>query len=178
MEWINTILLLVLIVFFLYEKKRLKTLEEDLAFQNNRLGAQADILASHRDILSSHKHLLDSVKAYLDVPIPERLRGAVKITEGGIELKQQKKIAEEKFRFEREVQERTKTIDWYEKEFSVGLDALLQLLLYVPRTVQESIIGKMPNSVMKKGFKRLSEKMLEHERASLGDESPPKPPES
>jgi len=178
MEWINTILLIVLVVFSLYEKRRLKALEKDVVLQENRLGSQADILASHRDILTSHKHVLDSVKVYLDVPIPERLRGAVKITEGGIELKQQKKIAEEKSRFEKEVRERTKTIDWYEKEFSIGLDALLELLLYVPLTVQESIISKMPNSVMKKGFKKLSEKMLEYERASLGDESPPKPPET
>ena len=40
MEWVNTILLVVLVVFSVYEKRRLKTLEEDLALQKNKLGSQ------------------------------------------------------------------------------------------------------------------------------------------
>jgi hypothetical protein len=55
------------------------------------------------------------------------------------------------------VYQKNKTIDWYEKEFSIGLDALLELFLHLPHRIQQRIIAKMPQSVIKKGFKRLSD---------------------
>ena len=183
MEWVNTVLLVVLVVFALYEKGRVKALEKALAFQRNKLCSQADILASQRDvmalqkdILASHQHALDTVLAKLDIPIPERTGGEAKIKKEAIELKRRKAMAEEKSKFEREVEGRTKTLDWYEKEFSVGLDALLELLLNVPLGTQESIISKMPNSVIRKGFKRLSDKMLEYEMTDSRDALPSEPP--
>ncbi len=69
-------------------------------------------------------------------------------------------MAEEKARFEKEVKVKTKSIEWYEKEFSIGLDALLELFFHIPLGVRESIISEMPNSVIKKGFKRLSDKRI------------------
>ena len=174
MEWVNAVVIIGLLVFALQQRKRLKGLEENLPLRKGKLVSQADMLALHKDLLSSYrevlatekdilaslKEMLDSVKAYRDVATPREPRGEDSATEGAVELKQRKERAEEKSRFEKEVQERVKTIDWYEKEFSVGLDALLELFLHVPLGVRESIISKMPHSVIKKGFQRLSDKDL------------------
>ena len=172
MEWVNAVVLIGLLVFALQQKKRLKRLEEDLPLRKGKLASQGDmmtlhkdilasyreVLASEKEILASHKEILGSVKAYGAIPTPGESIGGPRVTDEVVHLRQRKEMAEEKSKFEKQVQERTKTIDWYEKEFSVALDALLELFLYVPLGVRESIIGKMPNSVIKKGFQRLSEK--------------------
>ena len=179
MEWVNAVVLIGLLVFALQQRKRLKRLEEDLPLRKGKLPSQGDmmpshkeilasyreILASHREILASekeilasHKEILGSIKAYGGISTPGESIGGPGVTDETLHLKQRKEMAEEKSKFEKQVQERTKTIDWYEKEFSVALDALLELFLYVPLDVRESIISKMPNSVIKKGFQRLSEK--------------------
>ncbi|MGD8513445.1 MAG: hypothetical protein PVG85_05805 [Deltaproteobacteria bacterium] len=174
MEWVNAVVLIGLLVFTLQQKRRLKGLEENLPLRKSKPGSQADMLALHKDILASYrevlaaekdilaslKEMVDNVKAYRDGPTPRERKGEDSVTEGAVEQKQRKERAEEKSRFEKEVQERAKTIDWYEKEFSVGLDALLELFLHVPLGVRESIISRMPNSVIKKGFQRLSDKGL------------------
>jgi hypothetical protein len=176
MEWVKALVLIGLLVFVLQQKKRLKRLEENLPLRKGKLSSQVDmsplhkdmlasyktLLASEKEILASHKKILDSVKAYRDIPMPRASMGEDSVPDETIQLKQRKDMAEEKSRFEKEVQEKTKTIDWYEKEFSVALDALLELFLHVPLGVQESIINKMPNSVIKKGFQRLSEKKPDH----------------
>jgi hypothetical protein len=163
MEWINAAVLIVVIVFALHHKKKIKALEDDvalhkekLALQANMLALQKDTLASQKDLLTSYKDALDSLKAKL--PVGERSQPEVeaKTEEDDIELIQRDDMAEEKARFEKEVQERTKTMEWYEKEFSIGLHAILELFLHVPLRIQKSIIAKMPDSVIKKGFKRLS----------------------
>jgi hypothetical protein len=172
MEWVNAVVLIGLLVFALQQKKRLKRLEEDLPLRKGKLASQGDMMALHKDILASyrgvlasekeilasHKEILGSVKAYGGIPTPGESIGGPRVTDETVHLKQREEMAEEKSKFEKQVQERTKTIDWYEKEFSVALDTLLELFLYVPLGVRESIISKMPNSVIKKGFQRLSEK--------------------
>jgi len=158
MEWVNAVILIGLLVFALQQNKRLKRLEEDLPLRKGKLASQGDMMALHKDILASYKEILGSIKAYGGIAAPGESIGEPRVTDETAHLKQRKEMAEEKSRFEKQVQERTKTIDWYEKEFSVALDALLELFLYVPLGVRESIISKMPNSVIKKGFQRLSEK--------------------
>ena len=172
MEWVNAVVLIGLLVFALQQKKRLKRLEGDLPLRKGKLASQGDMMALHKDILASyrevlasekeilasHKEILGSIKAYGGISTPGESIGVPRVTDETVHIKQRKEMAEEKSKFEKQVQERTKTIDWYEKEFSVALDALLELFLYVPLGVRESIISKMPNSVIKKGFQRLSEK--------------------
>ena len=172
MEWVNAVVLIGLLVFALQQRKRLKRLEEDLPLRKGKLASQGDMMALHKDILASyrevlasekeilasHKEILGSIKAYGGISTPGESIGVPRVTDETVHIKQRKEMAEEKSKFEKQVQERTKTIDWYEKEFSVALDALLELFLYVPLDVRESIISKMPNSVIKKGFQRLSEK--------------------
>jgi hypothetical protein len=176
MEWVNAVVLIGLLVFALQQKKRLKRLEGDLPLRKGKLASQGDMMALHKDILASyrevlasekeilasHKEILGSIKAYGGIPTPGESIGGPGVTDETVHLRQRKEMAEEKSKFEKQVQERTKTIDWYEKEFSVALDALLELFLYVPLGVRESIISKMPNSVIKKGFQRLSEKESSH----------------
>ncbi len=172
MQWVNALVLIGLLVFVWQQKKRLKRLEENLPLRKGKLPSQVDIsplhkdmlasyralLASEKEILASHKKILDSLMAYRDIPTPRESTGEEMVADGTVQLKQRKDMAEEKFRFEKEVQEKTKTVDWYEKEFSIALDALLELFLHVAPGVREAIIGKMPSSVIKKGFQRLSEK--------------------
>jgi hypothetical protein len=120
-----------------------------MALHKDILASYREVLASEKEILASHKEILGRVKAYGSISTPGESIGEPRVTDETVRLKQRKEMAEEKSRFEKQVQERTKTIDWYEKEFSVAL---------VPLGVRESIISKMPNSVIKKGFQRLSEK--------------------
>ncbi len=163
MEWINAAVLIVVIVFTLHHKKKIKALGDDVALQKEKLASQAnmlasqkDTLASQKDLLTSYKDALDSLKASPAVGEPAQPGVEAKSKEDDIELRQRDNMAEEKARFEKDVQERTKTMEWYEKEFSIGLHAILELFLHVPIGTQRSIIAKMPDSVIKKGFKRLS----------------------
>ena len=174
MEWVNAVVLIGLLVFALQQKKRLKGLEENLPLRKSKPESQTDMWALHKDILASYKEVLASEKDILaslkemvahvtpegEGATPSEPKGEDKVTAGAVEQKQRKERAEEKSRFEKEVQERVKTIEWYEKEFAVGLDALLELFLHVPLGDRESIISKMPHSVIKKGFQRLSDKGL------------------
>ena len=166
MEWFNTTILIALVVYVLYQRKEITALTKDLIAQKERLTSQDNILASGkdmlmsgRDILASQKEVLDSLKEYIELHIPKHPWGGDKVVEEGVQLRQQREIAEETSRFEKEVRTKTKTLEWYEKEFSVGLNAMFQLLQFVPLGMREKIIGKMPNSVIKKGVKRLSDKM-------------------
>ena len=132
--------------------------KEILASYREILASHREILASEKEILDSHKAMLESVKSYGGIPTPAESAGGPGVGHEGVHLRKRQEMAEEKSRFEKEVQERTKTMEWYDKEFSVALDALLELFLYVPPHARDSIISKMPNSVIKKGFQRLSEK--------------------
>jgi uncharacterized coiled-coil protein SlyX len=165
MEWVNAVLVIAVLLIALYQRKRVKALEENLALQKDQLASQANVLASHKDILASqreilasYRDLLSGAKPHLDPGAQEEPGKVATPAEGDVLLRKRQEMTEEKSRFEKEVQERTKTMEWYDKEFSIGLDALLELFLHVPLRVRESIIGKMPPSVMKKGFKRLSDR--------------------
>jgi len=164
MEWVNAVVVIAVLLMALHQKKRVKALEKTLALQKEQLASQANVLAAHKDmlasqreVLASYRDLVDDTKPPIDREIQEEPTEGAKTTEEEIRFRKRQEMAEEKSKFEREVQERTKTMEWYEKEFSVGLDALLELFLHVPLRVRESIIRKMPNSVLKKGFKRLSD---------------------
>lgn len=170
MEWINAAVLVGLVVFAVYQRNKIGALEKTLVSQKEKLNAHESMLASHKDmlfsqkeILSSQKDLLTSYKGSLD-DVKSNLSGhapsqpvvEIAAQDDEVECKHRKDMAEEKAKFEKEVQEKNKTMDWYEKEFSIGLDALLELFLHVPRRTRQAIIAKMPPSVIKKGFKRLS----------------------
>jgi len=164
MEWVNAVVIIAVLVMALHQRKRVKALEKTLAVQKEQLATQANMLTAHKDMLASQKEVLASYRdlvyetkppVYRDTP-EEPAEGA-KTTQEEIRFRKRQEMAEEKSKFEREVQERTKTMEWYEKEFAIGLDVLLELFLHVPLRVREAIIGKMPNSVIKKGFKRLSD---------------------
>lgn len=170
MEWINAAVLVGLVVFAVYQKNRIRALEKTLASQKEKLEVQESMLASHKDmlfsqkeilssqkdLLTSYKDALDDVKAGLAVDTTAQPKIEITAKDDGVAFKNREDMAEEKAKFEKEVQEKKKSMDWYEKEFAVGLDALLELFLYVPPRIQQAIIAKMPNSVIKKGFKRLS----------------------
>jgi len=173
MEWINAAVLVGLIVSAVYQKNKIRTLEKTLSSQQEKLDVQKSMLASHKDmlltqkeilssqkdLLTSYKDALNDVKAGLAVDPPLQTRIEVTTANDGIAFKNREDMAEEKVRFEKEVQEKKKSMDWYEKEFSIGLDALLELFVHVPHRIQQTIIAKMPNSVIKKGFKRLSDRI-------------------
>ncbi|MDY6953036.1 MAG: hypothetical protein SWE60_16125 [Thermodesulfobacteriota bacterium] len=164
MEWINAVVIIAVLLMALHQKKRVKALEKTLAVQKEQLASQANMMAAHKDMLASQKEALATYRDLLDNTTPpmagdvhEEPRERGKTTEEESLYRKRQEMTEEKSRFEREVRERTKTMEWFEKEFSIGLDALLELFLHVPLRVRESIIRKMPNSVIKKGFKRLSD---------------------
>lgn len=166
MEWINAIVLMGLVVFVVYQKNQIRKLQKDLTSQKNALAAHKDmlssqkaILISQKDLLASHKDTLDEVKANLSAGASVASDVEVPTKREDLEVQQRNDMAEEKAKFEKEVQERRKTMDWYEKEFSIALDALLELFLHVPHRIQQAIIATMPNSIIKKGFKRLSKKL-------------------
>lgn len=160
MEWVNAVVLIGLVFFVVIQNRHVRTLEKDLALQKEKLTLQDGMLATHRDILASQKGVPASAMVYPDIPAPKQPTDETKVTDKAIEKKQREDMAEEKARFEKEVKVKTKSIEWYEKEFSIGLDALLELFFHIPLGVRESIISKMPNSVIKKGFKRLSDKRI------------------
>ncbi|MDY6836803.1 MAG: hypothetical protein SWH78_02410 [Thermodesulfobacteriota bacterium] len=164
MEWVNAVVIIAVLLMALHQKKRVAALEKTLAVQKEQLASQATMMAAHKDMLASQKEalatyrdLMHDTRPPIDRDIQEAPADGPRTTGEETRIRKRQEMAEEKSKFEREVQERTKTMDWYEKEFSVGLAALLELLLHVPIAVRESIIGKMPNSVIKKGFKRLSD---------------------
>ncbi|MBW2109054.1 MAG: hypothetical protein JRI36_10375 [Deltaproteobacteria bacterium] len=174
MTWLTAIVLIGLACFTAYLRYRVDKLQEALLAQEKQLATQqatlashTGMLASHKDILDAHKDLLASYKDTLnglkaEISVwpapPEAAESLTNEDDASVSVTvQRSKMAEEKARFEREVQEKNKNMDWYEKEFSIALDALLELFLHVPRPVREAIISAMPNSVIKKGFKRLSD---------------------
>jgi hypothetical protein len=170
MAWINAVALIGLIVFAVYQKNKIRTLEKTLSAQQEKLDIQESRLASHKDmllsqkeifssqnaLLTSYKETLDNVKNSLGTTPSLKPTVEVPAADDGIAPNNREGMQEEKARFEKEVQEKKKSIDWYEKEFSIGLDTLLELFLYVPRGIQQKIIADMPDSIIKKGFKRLS----------------------
>jgi hypothetical protein len=159
MEWIIFAALFIVLLFFAFhQRKELKALEEDLAAQRDRLATQANKLASQDSMLTSHQEALDNIRYYLDPDTREIPGSGTDTSEEMIFLRKRQEMDEEKRHFQEEVRKKAKTLEWYEKEFSIGLDALLELFLHIPLTVRESIIAKMPDSIVKKGFKRLSEK--------------------
>jgi uncharacterized coiled-coil protein SlyX len=167
MEWVNAVVVIAVLLMALHQKKRIKALEKTLAVQKEQLAAQAETLAAHKEILASQKAVLASYRELAGgtkPPVSFDVEGEevqeVKTSED-VRLRMRQEMAEEKSRFEKEVQEKKKTMDWYEKEFAIGLDTVLELYLHLPFRVRESIIGKMPNSVIKKGFKRLSKARYE-----------------
>jgi len=164
MEWVNAVVVIAVLLMALHQKKRVKAMEKTLAVQKEQLASQANMLAVHKDMLASQREVLASYRDLVvdteppvDRDIPEEPTGGAKTTDEEVRFRKRQEMAEEKSKFEREVQERTKTMEWYEKEFSIGLDALLELFLHVPLRVRESIIRKMAPSVIRKGFKRLSD---------------------
>ena len=172
MEWINATLLVGLVVFVVYQrnkigalKKNLSSLEDKLndhesllASHKDMLFSQKEILSSQKDLLASYKDTLDDVKSNLSGDTPSQSVVEIATQDDDVEITPREDMVEEKARFEKEVQEKKKNMDWYEKEFNIALDTLLELFLHIPRRIQEPIIAKMPNSVIKKGFKRLSNK--------------------
>lgn len=174
MEWINAVFLIVLVILLVQQRQQVTALERHLNVHTDRMTMKIDglsvqgelagplesVLAAHKELLGSHKELLDSMKAAPEAPaarLPEEEKEA-----GGLNEQRQRRIlAEEKERFGNEVREKKRTVEWYEKEFSIGLEALMELFLHVPVDVQEAVVSRMPNSVMKKGFTRLSEKIVE-----------------
>jgi hypothetical protein len=173
MEWINAAVLVGLIVVALLQNNKIKTLQKALssqqskldaqqtalAFQKDMLFSQKEILASQKDLLTSYKDALDGLKADIAVGPTVQPQDEVTPTDDGLTATNREGMAAEKAKFEKEVQEKKKSMDWYEKEFSIGLDALLELFLHVPHRVQENIIANMPDSVIKKGFKRVSDRI-------------------
>jgi len=164
MEWVNAVVVIAVLLMALHQKKRVKALEKTLAVQKEQVASQANMLAVHKDMLASQREVLASYRELVvDTEPPtdrdreEEPTAGAKTADEEIKLRKRKEMAEEKSKFQKEVQERTKTMEWYEKEFSIGLDALLELFLHVPLRVRESIIGKMAPSVIRKGFKRLSD---------------------
>lgn len=173
MAWINAVALIGLIVFAVYQKNKIRTLEKALSAQQEKLDIQESRLASHKDmllsqkeifssqnaLLTSYKETLDNVKNGLGTAPSFKPTVEVAAADDGIAPNNREDMQEEKARFEKEVQEKKKSIDWYEKEFSIGLDTLLELFLHVPRGIQQKIIADMPDSMIKKGFKRLSNRI-------------------
>ena len=171
MEWINAKVLVGLIVFVVYQKNKISALEKTLSAQREKLDAQKSMLVSHKDMLFSQKEILSTQKDLLisykdaldDVKANIAIHGSFKPVvdtapqEDNVEFKQRGEIKEEKAKFQKELQEKKKTIEWYEKEFLIGLDALLELFLHLPLSIRQKVIKKMPASVLKKGFKRLSD---------------------
>ncbi|MDY6989857.1 MAG: hypothetical protein SWQ30_17585 [Thermodesulfobacteriota bacterium] len=164
MEWVNAVVVIAVLLLALHQKKRVKALEKTLAVQKEQVASQANMLAAHKEMLASQREVLASYRDLVvdtEPPIDrdreEEPTEEAKTAEQDIRKRKRQEMAEEKAKFEREVRERTKTAEWYEKEFSIGLDALLELFLHVPLRVRESIIRKMSPSVIKKGFKRLSD---------------------
>jgi hypothetical protein len=173
MEWINAAILVGLVLFAVYQKNKIRSLEKALLSQKEILDSQGAMLASHKDmifsqkemlssqkdLLTSYKDALDDVKAGLPVNSPVQPKIEVQAKDDDLARKQREDTAEEKVKFEKEVQQKKKNMDWYEKEFTIALDTLLELFLHIPHRIQQPIIAKMPNSVIKKGFKRLSNKI-------------------
>jgi hypothetical protein len=173
MEWINATLLVGLVVFAVYQRNKIGALGKNLSSLKDKLNAHESLLASHKDmlfsqkeilssqkdLLTSYKDTLDDVKSNLSGDAPSQSVVEIAAQDDEVEIRPREDMIEEKARFGREVQEKTKNMDWYEKEFTIALDTLLELFLHIPQRIREPIITKMPNSVIKKGFKRLSNKI-------------------
>jgi hypothetical protein len=183
MEWINALMLIALLVMTAQQKRKADLPEPEApvragavqpasemeslplhpdwaAAAENLTASQAELSGLQEKILKSQEELLAAVKACLDRPVPETIRAGGDSTGEFADESRRQVMAAEKMKFEKEVREEERTLDWYEKEFSIGLDALLELFLHVPLPTQKSILAQMPNSVMKKGFMRLSDKII------------------
>jgi len=155
--WLNLVVLIGLVGLALYQKNRTRMLEKEIASLKERLTTLSTTLDSQKEFLSLYKNWGTGPKGDLVAPAPPEVQQAAPVANKDVEQKRRQHMEEEKSRFQREVQEKKKGMDWYEKEFSVGLDALLELFLHVPPHRQQAIIAKMPSSVIKKGFKRISD---------------------
>jgi hypothetical protein len=155
--WLNLVVLIGLVGLALYQKNRNRMLGKEIASLNERLTTLSTTLDAQKELLALYRNWLIGTKADVVVSAPAEAQQAAPAANKDVEQKRREHMKEEKSKFQKEVQEKTKGVDWYEKEFSVGLDALLELFLDVPPNRQQEIIAKMPSSVIKKGFKRLSD---------------------
>ena len=169
MEWINATLWIVVLILLLHQRKMVQSLKTNLGLQEDKFRWPVDLPASQKEVLEAQKEVLALQREFLNhatrhtaIHPTREPRAGEETSEKHVELQVPKEVQDEKLKFERELEERKKTLEWYEKELRVALDALLELFLYVPANAQKLIISKMPNSVMKKGFKKLSDKVIEY----------------
>ena len=144
MEIAGTIILLVgMIILGWYQRGQIKLLETDLA---------------------SHQRILDYLKVYLDIFDPEHLQAWVRTRQETVEQQDDLEIERMRSWMEGMMQERFEGGKWIERETSAATDLMIRLLFYAPPHLRRKSIEKMPNSMFKDAFKKVLDRMPEHDQ--------------
>ena len=137
------IVLIALIILGWYQRGQMKLLETDLA---------------------SHQRVLDCLKVYLDIFDPEQLQAWVKTRQETAEQQDDLEIERMRSWMEGLMQERFEGGKWIERETSAATDLMIRLLFYAPPHLRRKSVEKMPNSMFKDAFKKVLDRMPEHDQ--------------